>query len=151
MMKCQSWCPWVSAAGKSICMSQRTKISLIPFKSLCFVVFSVLFWHYSSPSVCHSLPLHFSLLSFPLFSPRVRRSTYLRLQLLAKEEYQLSSLMEESLVRDHLSPILIRPHLQALDRRLRLALNVLAECVEKEGYSAVVEDDMEHHQTSRAR
>ncbi|XP_053468654.1 extracellular serine/threonine protein kinase FAM20C [Ictalurus furcatus] len=82
---------------------------------------------------------------------RVRRSTYLRLQLLAKEEYQLSSLMEESLVRDHLSPILIRPHLQALDRRLRLALNVLAECVEKEGYSAVVEDDMEHHQTSRAR
>ncbi|KAB5553901.1 hypothetical protein PHYPO_G00044010 [Pangasianodon hypophthalmus] len=82
---------------------------------------------------------------------RVRRSTYLRLQLLAKEEYQLSSLMEESLLHDRLSPILIKPHLQALDRRLRLALNVLAECVEKEGYSAVVEDDMEHHQTSRAR
>ncbi|KAK3519831.1 hypothetical protein QTP70_006619 [Hemibagrus guttatus] len=81
----------------------------------------------------------------------VRRSTYLRLQLLAKEEYQLSSLMEESLSHDRLSPILIRPHLQALDRRLRLALNVLAECVEKEGYSAVVEDDMEHHQTTRAR
>lgn len=75
----------------------------------------------------------------------------MRLQLLAKEEYQLSSLMEESLLRDRLSPILIRPHLQALDRRLRLALNVLAECVEKEGYSTVVEDDMEHHQTPRAR
>lgn len=59
--------------------------------------------------------------------------------------------MEESLLRDRLSPILIRPHLQALDRRLRLALNVLVECVEKEGYSAVVEDDMEHFQTSRAR
>ncbi|XP_060757718.1 extracellular serine/threonine protein kinase FAM20C isoform X1 [Neoarius graeffei] len=82
---------------------------------------------------------------------RVRRSTYLRLQLLAKEEYKLSSLMEESLLRDHLSPILIRPHLEALDRRLRLALNVLAECVEKEGYSTVVEDDMEHHHTSRVR
>ncbi|KAI5097354.1 extracellular serine/threonine protein kinase FAM20C [Silurus meridionalis] len=82
---------------------------------------------------------------------RVRRSTYLRLQLLAKEEYQLSLLMEESLLRDRLSPILIRPHLQALDRRLRLALNVLTECVEKEGYSAVVEDDMEHRQTSRTR
>ncbi|KAI5619242.1 extracellular serine/threonine protein kinase FAM20C [Silurus asotus] len=82
---------------------------------------------------------------------RVRRSTYLRLQLLAKEEYQLSLLMEESLLRDRLSPILIRPHLQALDRRLRLALNVLTECVEKEGYSAVVEDDMEHRQTFRTR
>ncbi|XP_060757719.1 extracellular serine/threonine protein kinase FAM20C isoform X2 [Neoarius graeffei] len=44
-----------------------------------------------------------------------------------------------------------RPHLEALDRRLRLALNVLAECVEKEGYSTVVEDDMEHHHTSRVR
>ncbi|KAG9264370.1 extracellular serine/threonine protein kinase FAM20C-like [Astyanax mexicanus] len=90
---------------------------------------------------------------------RVRRSTYLRLQLLAKEEYQLSSLMEESLLRDRLTPILIKPHLQALDRRLRLALNVLAECVEKEGYSAVVEDDLEPqpaaapllHQATRAR
>ncbi|KAI4890454.1 hypothetical protein NFI96_025580 [Prochilodus magdalenae] len=89
---------------------------------------------------------------------RVRRSTYLRLQLLAKEEYQLSSLMEESLLRDRLAPILIKPHLQALDRRLRLALNVLAECIEKEGYSAVVEDDLDPqpaaaplHQAPRAR
>ncbi|TSO37078.1 Extracellular serine/threonine protein kinase FAM20C [Bagarius yarrelli] len=82
---------------------------------------------------------------------RVRRSTYLRLQLLAKEDYQLSSLMEESLLRDRLSPILIRPHLQALDRRLRLILNVLADCVEKEGYRAVVEDDTEHSQTFRTR
>lgn len=54
-------------------------------------------------------------------------------------------------MHDRLSPILIRSHLQALDRRLRLALNVLADCVEKEGYSAVVEDDMEHHRTSQAR
>uniref|UniRef100_A0AAR2LHJ9 FAM20 C-terminal domain-containing protein n=1 Tax=Pygocentrus nattereri TaxID=42514 RepID=A0AAR2LHJ9_PYGNA len=89
---------------------------------------------------------------------RVRRSTYLRLQLLAKEEYQLSSLMEESLLRDRLVPILIKPHLQALDRRLRLALNVLAECIEKEGYTAVVEHDFDPqpaasplHQAPRAR
>lgn len=52
-------------------------------------------------------------------SCRVRRSTHLRLQLLAKEEYKLSVLMAESLVRDRLSPILIRPHLDAMDRRLR--------------------------------
>lgn len=54
-----------------------------------------------------------------LFSCRVRRSTHFRLQLLAKEEYKLSVLMAESLVRDRLSPILIRPHLEAMDRRLR--------------------------------
>uniref|UniRef100_A0A6Q2YQ27 FAM20 C-terminal domain-containing protein n=1 Tax=Esox lucius TaxID=8010 RepID=A0A6Q2YQ27_ESOLU len=70
---------------------------------------------------------------------RVRRSTHLRLQLLAKEEYQLSHLMEESLVRDRLHPVLIQPHLEAMDRRLRLVLQVLAVCVEKEGYSNVVE------------
>lgn len=39
--------------------------------------------------------------------------------LLAKEEYKLSVLMAESLVRDRLSPILIQPHLEAMDRRLR--------------------------------
>lgn len=84
-------------------------------------------------------------------SSRVRKSTYLRLQLLAKEEYKLSSLMEESLLHDSLSPILIRPHLQALDRRLRLALNVLSNCVDKEGYSAVVENDMESRQNPGTR
>ncbi|XP_063759013.1 extracellular serine/threonine protein kinase FAM20C [Eleginops maclovinus] len=74
---------------------------------------------------------------------RVKKSTYLRLQLLAKEEYKLSLLMEESLLRDRLSPILIQRHLQALDRRLRLVLQVLAGCVEKEGYVNVVEEDVD--------
>uniref|UniRef100_A0A671N2N7 Extracellular serine/threonine protein kinase FAM20C-like n=2 Tax=Sinocyclocheilus anshuiensis TaxID=1608454 RepID=A0A671N2N7_9TELE len=73
---------------------------------------------------------------------RVKKSTHLRLQLLAKEEFRLSALMEESLQTDTLSPILIRPHLEAMDRRLRLVLQVLADCIEKEGYSNVVEDDM---------
>lgn len=70
----------------------------------------------------------------------MRKSTYLRLQLLAKEDYQLSSLMEESLLHDRLSPVLIQPHLQAMDRRLQLVLQVLAGCIEKEGYSVVEED-----------
>uniref|UniRef100_A0AAR2KT29 FAM20 C-terminal domain-containing protein n=1 Tax=Pygocentrus nattereri TaxID=42514 RepID=A0AAR2KT29_PYGNA len=73
---------------------------------------------------------------------RVKKSTHLRLQLLAKEEYTLSALMEESLQRDSLAPILIHPHLEAMDRRLRLVLQVLADCIEKEGYSSVVEDDL---------
>lgn len=76
---------------------------------------------------------------------RVKKSTYLRLQLLAKEEYQLSSLMEESLLQDQLAPILIKPHLEAMDRRLRLVLKALADCVEKEGFSSVVEEDLDGH------
>ncbi len=72
----------------------------------------------------------------------MKTSTHLRLQLLAKEEFRLSALMEESLQTDTLSPILIRPHLEAMDRRLRLVLQVLAGCIEKEGYSNVVEDDL---------
>ncbi|KAL6095285.1 fam20c [Pungitius sinensis] len=74
---------------------------------------------------------------------RVRKSTHLRLQLLAKEEYKLSLLVAESLVRDRLSPVLIQPHLDAMDRRLRLVLNMLSECIEKEGHSYVVEDDLQ--------
>ncbi|KAF6723642.1 Extracellular serine/threonine protein kinase FAM20C [Oryzias melastigma] len=73
---------------------------------------------------------------------RVRKSTHLRLQLLAKEEYKLSTLMAESLTRDRLTPILIQPHLDAMDRRLRLVLNALSDCIGKEGYIYVVEDDL---------
>lgn len=73
---------------------------------------------------------------------RVRKSTYQRLQLLAKEDYMLSALMEESLLQDRLSPVLIQPHLQAMDRRLQVVLQVLAGCIEKEGYANVVEEDV---------
>ncbi|XP_059406920.1 extracellular serine/threonine protein kinase FAM20C-like isoform X1 [Carassius carassius] len=88
---------------------------------------------------------------------RVKRSTYLRLQLLAKEEFKLSSLMEESLLQDQLTPVLIQPHLEAMDRRLRLVLKVLADCVEKEGFPSVVENDLDgqpsshHHQAHGGR
>ncbi|XP_053114436.1 extracellular serine/threonine protein kinase FAM20C-like isoform X2 [Hemicordylus capensis] len=49
----------------------------------------------------------------------IRKSTFLRLQLLATEPYRLSDVMRESLATDRLSPILAEPHLQALDRRLQ--------------------------------
>lgn len=78
----------------------------------------------------------------PSVVSRVKKSTYLRLQLLAKEEFRLSSLMEESLLRDRLTPVLIQPHLQAMDRRLRQVLQVLASCIENEGYVNVVEEDL---------
>ncbi|XP_034525511.1 extracellular serine/threonine protein kinase FAM20C isoform X1 [Ailuropoda melanoleuca] len=73
---------------------------------------------------------------------RVRKSTYLRLQLLAKEEYRLSLLMAESLREDRVAPILYQPHLEALDRRLRIVLQAIRDCVEKDGPHSVVEDDL---------
>ncbi|XP_062999731.1 extracellular serine/threonine protein kinase FAM20C [Elgaria multicarinata webbii] len=72
---------------------------------------------------------------------RIRKSTYLRLQLLAKEEYKLSHLMEESLLRDKIAPILYSSHLEAMDRRLRIVLKAVSDCIEKDGYSHVVEND----------
>ncbi|OCT64185.1 hypothetical protein XELAEV_18045286mg [Xenopus laevis] len=72
---------------------------------------------------------------------RIKKSTYLRLQLLAKEEYLLSSVMEESLLQDKLAPILYQPHLEALDRRLRIVLRAVSDCIEKYSYTEVVEDD----------
>ncbi|XP_075035748.1 extracellular serine/threonine protein kinase FAM20C [Mixophyes fleayi] len=73
---------------------------------------------------------------------RIKKTTYLRLQLLAKEEYKLSKLMEESLQMDEISPILYQPHLEALDRRLRIVLKAVADCIEKESYDNVVENDL---------
>ncbi|KAB0348011.1 hypothetical protein FD754_012868 [Muntiacus muntjak] len=73
---------------------------------------------------------------------RIRRSTYLRLQLLAKEEHRLSLLMAESLRADRVAPVLFQPHLEALDRRLRIVLRAVRDCVEKDGLHSVVEDDL---------
>ncbi|KAM8961211.1 extracellular serine/threonine protein kinase FAM20C [Pelodytes ibericus] len=73
---------------------------------------------------------------------RIKKSTYLRLQLLAKEEYKLSSLMEESLLMDKVAPILYQPHLEAMDRRLRIVLKAVSDCIEKDNYNKVVENDL---------
>ncbi|XP_076996487.1 extracellular serine/threonine protein kinase FAM20C [Tamandua tetradactyla] len=73
---------------------------------------------------------------------RIRKSTYLRLQLLAKEEHKLSLLMEESLRRDWVAPVLYRPHLEALDRRLRLTLQAIRDCIERDSVHSVLEDDL---------
>ncbi|XP_077131008.1 extracellular serine/threonine protein kinase FAM20C [Ranitomeya variabilis] len=74
---------------------------------------------------------------------RIKKSTYLRLQLLAKEEYKLSALMEESLQMDKIAPILYQPHLEAMDRRLRIILKAVSDCLEKLSYDNVVENDLD--------
>ena len=112
-----------------------------------------------SVSSLSQLQLDFNHSLRPLSSLRVRKSTLRRVQLLVKEEYRLSSLMSESLLRDRLEPILIQPHLLALDRRLGRVMDILQSCISKEGYDSVVEDDLgerpggreEGHTTPRGR
>uniref|UniRef100_A0A8C9AAV4 FAM20C golgi associated secretory pathway kinase n=1 Tax=Prolemur simus TaxID=1328070 RepID=A0A8C9AAV4_PROSS len=83
---------------------------------------------------------------------RIRKSTYLRLQLLAREEYKLSLLMAESLQKDQVAPILYQPHLEALDRRLRIVLQAVRDCIERDGLRGVVEDDLDtEHRAASAR
>lgn len=96
-------------------------------------------------SVGTCFPLNYGLsicITVSFSPPRIRKSTYLRLQLLAKEEYKLSHLMEESLQADKIAPILYKLHLEAMDRRLRIVLKAVSDCIEKGGYSNVVENDL---------
>ncbi|XP_062918676.1 extracellular serine/threonine protein kinase FAM20C-like [Mobula hypostoma] len=73
---------------------------------------------------------------------RIRRSTFLRLQLLATGPYRLSDVMRESLRSDRLSPILTEPHLSALNRRLLTVLETARSCIRQQGELSVVVNDM---------
>ncbi|KAK2512732.1 hypothetical protein Q9233_016018 [Columba guinea] len=59
----------------------------------------------------------------------IKKSTYLRLQLLATQPYRLSDLLREALATDPLAPVLAEPHLWALDRRLGKVLAVVEHCL----------------------
>uniref|UniRef100_A0A8C5IBA3 FAM20A golgi associated secretory pathway pseudokinase n=1 Tax=Junco hyemalis TaxID=40217 RepID=A0A8C5IBA3_JUNHY len=71
----------------------------------------------------------------------IKRSTWLRLQLLAEPEYRLSEVMRESLLQDPLAPVLTEPHLLALDRRLQLVLGAVGKCIDTFGEATVVAND----------
>ncbi|CAM5155929.1 unnamed protein product [Eretmochelys imbricata] len=71
----------------------------------------------------------------------IKRTTLLHLQLLALPEYQLSDVMRESLLLDHLAPVLTEPHLLALDRRLWLILKTVGKCIDAHGEDKVVAND----------
>ncbi|GBN03107.1 Extracellular serine/threonine protein CG31145, partial [Araneus ventricosus] len=56
-------------------------------------------------------------------------TTFYRLLQLQLNPMKLSSLMRCSLYKDPLNPILLDPHLEALDRRLETVLGVLRDCL----------------------
>ncbi|XP_053851081.1 LOW QUALITY PROTEIN: pseudokinase FAM20A [Vidua macroura] len=80
----------------------------------------------------------------------IKRTTLLRLQLLAEPEYRLSAVMRESLLQDPLAPVLTEPHLLALDRRLQLILDAVGKCVDTFGEAAVVANDTAQPQSPAA-
>ncbi|XP_061823486.1 pseudokinase FAM20A [Nerophis lumbriciformis] len=71
----------------------------------------------------------------------IKRSTLLRLQLLAQAHFRLSDVMRESLQKDPLQPILAEAHLSALDRRLHKLLKVVQRCVRRLGKDQVITND----------
>ncbi|RVE59425.1 hypothetical protein OJAV_G00188360 [Oryzias javanicus] len=71
----------------------------------------------------------------------IKRSTLLRLQLLARPEFRLSEVMTESLGTDPLQPVLTEPHLLALDRRLQKVLRTVQRCVRRFGKEEVITSD----------
>lgn len=73
--------------------------------------------------------------------PRIKSSTLVRLQLLARREFRLSDVMRESLEGDSLRPILTEPHLLALDRRLQKVLRVVQRCIRRLGKDDVIAKD----------
>uniref|UniRef100_A0A8C4SD85 Family with sequence similarity 20 member C, like n=1 Tax=Erpetoichthys calabaricus TaxID=27687 RepID=A0A8C4SD85_ERPCA len=71
---------------------------------------------------------------------RIKRSTYHRLRLLSQEEYWLSDVLRESLSRDPLTPVLSEPHLLALDRRLKIILQMISGCMKAHSRGVVYDD-----------
>ncbi|NXH24264.1 FA20A Pseudokinase, partial [Myiagra hebetior] len=81
----------------------------------------------------------------------IKRTTLLRLQLLAEPEYRLSDVMRESLLQDPLAPVLTEPHLLALDRRLQLILEAVGKCIDTFGEATVVANDTQSPAADRAK
>ena len=75
---------------------------------------------------------------------RIRKSTYERLKKISKSsssEEMLSGRLRKSLLSDPTSPVLTEPHLQAVDRRLKIAMNLIKNCISVDEIDNVVIDD----------
>lgn len=71
----------------------------------------------------------------------IRYSTLKKLLAFQHGKNKLSDTMRKSLSEDELDPILLEPHLHALDRRLGMVLRTVHQCVITHGFTSVVMDD----------
>lgn len=72
---------------------------------------------------------------------RVRHSTLQKLMLYDEGPYRLSELLDYSTSSDPLYPILINGYLKAADRRVKITLNEIQNCIVRLGWANVVVDD----------
>ncbi len=72
---------------------------------------------------------------------RFRSSTWQRLAELSVERVSLSELLDRSMRRDPLWPILTPLHLKAIDRRLAIIVNAVQKCIEQHGRDTVIVDN----------
>lgn len=72
----------------------------------------------------------------------IRYSTFIKLSKFYLGPEKLSNSLRKSLNKDRLRPILLEPHLIALDRRVVLILKEIAKCLEKgiEVENVIVDD-----------
>lgn len=71
----------------------------------------------------------------------IRLSTLTKL-LRFEQEKKLSDVLLESMSRDKLHPVLTHAHLAALDRRVRIVLRTVSQCIEeRKNYQLVIVDD----------
>ncbi len=116
-----------------------------------YQVLNPIFYPFSSLSFAAPLSLSSKSLhpAQHLLLSRIRRSTLLRLRLLALPQYRLRDVMRASLSHDPLhrvAPLLSEPHLAALDRRLKTVLKTVSHCQKKQtedgGRDEVIYDDI---------
>ena len=78
---------------------------------------------------------------FSLHSSRFRSSTWQRLAEPSVERLSLSELLDWSMRRDPLWPILTPAHLKAIDRRLGIIINTVQQCIDQHGREKVIVDN----------
>lgn len=71
----------------------------------------------------------------------IRMSTLQRLVRLYRGPQRLSAVMRAALLHDAAAPVLLQPHLDALDRRVAKVLRVIADCASSKPIHEVVVDD----------
>ncbi|XP_064604721.1 extracellular serine/threonine protein kinase FAM20C-like isoform X2 [Liolophura sinensis] len=60
----------------------------------------------------------------------IRRSTFMKLLGFYKGPIHLSDMMRKSMSTDRIAPVLLEPHLEALDRRVSIVLRTISDCLE---------------------